>query len=196
MAVSHRWGCLGFLGFTSRFDSIAGPGSSVWFEFHCSSSICPRQEARIHHEVQQRLQDVAKNVHIGNGRVKSQRGVPVDIFVSHRVKWPHEYILSGQNMCRISHNQLVPIQWMSGFCRGMREEQNQSAKDYILDYVMNLLDDAQYFSWSSAKTNHIILLYNDGAGKKIGGWSEVEKIDRVRRAHTKRHGNPQAVQNV
>ena len=51
-----------------------------------------RQEACIQQEVQQRLQD--KNVHTGNGRVKSQRGGPVDIFMSHRIKWPHEYVLS------------------------------------------------------------------------------------------------------
>ena len=32
--------------------------------------------------------------------------------------------------------------------------------------------------------------------REIGGSSEVEKIDRVRRAHAQRHGNPQAVHNV
>ena len=65
-----------------------------------------------------------------------QRGGPVDIFVSHRVKWPHEYVLSGQNKDRISYNQLSPVQWMTGFCRAMREEQNQSIKDCMLDYVI------------------------------------------------------------
>ena len=152
-----------------------------------------RQEARIQQEVQQRLQDLAKNV--TTGRVKSQRGGPVDFFVAHRVKWPHEYVLSGQNKDRVSYNQLSPVQWMSGFCRNMREEQNQSIKDCMLDYVINLLDDAQDFSWSSAKASHAVLLCRMEQGE-IGGWSEVEKIDRVRRAHAQRHSTPQTGQNV
>ena len=85
---------------------------------------------------------------------------------------------------------------MSGFCRNVREEQNQGIKDCMLDYVINLLDDAQDFSWSSAKASHAVLLCRMEQGK-IGGWSEVEeKIDRVQRAHAQHHGTPQAVQNV
>ena len=58
----------------------------------------------------------------------------------------------------------------------MREEQNQTVKDCMLDYVINLLDDAQHFSWSSAKASHAVLLCRMEQGK-IGGWSEVEKIN-------------------
>ena len=84
---------------------------------------------------------------------------------------------------------------MSGFCRGMREEQNQGVKDCMLDYVINFLDDAQDFSWFSAKASHAVLLCRMEQGE-IGGWFEVEKIDEVRRDHAQRHGNPQLVQNV
>ena len=56
-----------------------------------------------------------QNIHTGNGWVKSQRGGPADIFVSHSVKWPHEYVLSGQNKDRFSYNRLSPIQWMHVF---------------------------------------------------------------------------------
>ena len=129
-----------------------------------------RQEARIQQEVQQRLQDLAKNVHSSNGRAKSQRGGPVDIFVSHRVKWPHEYILSGQNKDRISCNQLSPIQWTSGFCRAMREEQNHDIIDCMLDYVINLLDDAQDFLLVLCKGQSCGPALQNGAG---GDWQLV-----------------------
>ena len=59
-----------------------------------------RQETRIQQEVQQRLQDLAKNVHSGNGRVKSQRGGPVDIFVSHRIKWPMSTFFMDRTMTK------------------------------------------------------------------------------------------------
>ena len=84
---------------------------------------------------------------------------------------------------------------MSGFCRNMREEENQSVKDCMLDYVINLLNDAQDFSWSFAKAWYAVLLCRMEQGK-IDGWLEVEKIDRVRRVHNQRHTTPQVVQNV
>ena len=52
----------------------------------------------------------------------------MDFFVNHRIKWPHEYVLSGQNKDRVTYNQLTPLQWMSVFCRGMKEELNEKIK--------------------------------------------------------------------
>ena len=62
-----------------------------------------RQEAHIYQG------DLAKNVHTDNGRIKSQRGGLVDIFVFYRVKWPHKYVLSGQNKDRIYQFTIQPI---------------------------------------------------------------------------------------
>ena len=68
------------------------------------------------------------------------------MFVSNRVGWPHEFVLSDQNKDRVSYNQLSPIQWMAGFCRTIREETNVHTKENMLDYVINLLKDGQDFS--------------------------------------------------
>ena len=74
------------------------------------------EEARIQVEVQNHM--LAYNAKPSTEKIKSQRrgGVCADVFVSNRVKWPHEFILSGQNKDRISYNQLSPIQWMGGAC--------------------------------------------------------------------------------
>ena len=82
----------------------------------------------------------------------------MDIFVANRVKWPHEYVLSGQSKDLVTYNQLSPIQWMAGFCRTIREEPDSKNKEFMLDYVINLLDDATDFSWASAKACHAVLL--------------------------------------
>ena len=58
----------------------------------------------------------------GMGKIKSQRGGAVEVFVSHKVTWPHEFVQSSQNKDRITYNQLSPVQWMAGFCRIIREE--------------------------------------------------------------------------
>ena len=68
-----------------------------------------RQEAYIQKEVQARLLHLADRVKAGNDKIKSQRGGSVDVFISKSVKWPHEYVLAGQNKDRISYNQLSPI---------------------------------------------------------------------------------------
>ena len=79
----------------------------------------PRQlrgEARVQVEVQNRLRHLADNVKSGMGKIKSQRGEAVDVFVNHKVRLPHKFVLSGQNKDRVSYNQLSPVQWMAGFC--------------------------------------------------------------------------------
>ena len=150
-----------------------------------------REEARIQEEVQTRLRHLADNVKPGMTKLKSQRGGAVDVFVNHKVRWPHEIVLSGQNKDRVTYNQLSPIQWIAGFCRTIREESDIAVREHMLDFVIDLLDDATDFSWASAKASHAVLLCRMEQGK-IKNWSETEKIDRVHRAHAQRHGTAQS----
>ena len=59
------------------------------------------------------------------------------------------------------HTQIIILtmgQWMAGFCRAMREESDQNSKEAMLDYLIFSLDDANDFSWTSAKASHAVLL--------------------------------------
>ena len=40
----------------------------------------------------------------------------------------------------------------------MREESSIQNRDFMLDYLINLLEDATDFSWASAKASHAVLL--------------------------------------
>ena len=53
-------------------------------------------------------------------------------------------------------------------------------KENMLDYLINLLDDAHDFFWTSAKSSHAVLLSRMEQGE-IKTWADTEKIDRVRR---------------
>ena len=57
---------------------------------------------------------------------KLQRG-GIEVFVKHKARRPHEYVLAGDNKKCDTYNQLAMDQWMAGFCRAMREETNQIA---------------------------------------------------------------------
>ena len=121
-----------------------------------------------------------------SNKVKSQRGGQVDVFVRTRVKWPHEFVLSGSSKERTSYDQLTMPQWMAGFCRTMREETNQNLKDHMLNYLIDLMDEANDFSWSAAKASHAVLLCRMEQGE-VTGYDQVDRIDRIRRANTQKH---------
>ena len=161
---------------------------------HVPHSIPPpsrlREEASIQEEVQSKLRHLADNVKPGMTKLMSQRGGSVDVFINHKVRWPHEFVLSGQNKDRVTYNQLSPVQWMAGFCQTIREESDTAVREHMLDYVIDLLDDATDF-WASAKASHAVLLCRMEQGE-IKSWSETEKIDRIRSAHAQRHTTAQS----
>ena len=145
-----------------------------------------REEARIHLEVQNRLKQLADQARPGTEKIKSQSVGSIKVFVQNRVKWPHEFVLSGQDKDRLSYNQLSPIHWVAGFCRAIQEESSIQNRDYMLNYLINVLEDATDFSWASAKASHAVLLCRMEQGE-TKSWAGTEKIDRVRRAHAYRH---------
>ena len=100
--------------------------------------------------------------------------------------------MSGSNKERITYNQLSLVQWMAGFCRTMRDESNIEIRNNMLNYVINLLDGAQDFSWSSAEANHAVLLCR--MEQEVSGWSDTDRTDRIQRPHAQRDF-PQTVQN-
>ena len=71
----------------------------------------------------------------------------------------------------------------------MREENLQN-RDFMLHFVINIMEEAMDFSWSTAKASHAVLLCNMEQGE-IECWHQVEKIDRVRHCHTPRHTSGQ-----
>ena len=108
------------------------------------------------------------------------------MFVNKRVKWPQEYVLSGAKKERISYDSLTMGQWVTGFCRSMQEESDGIQKNSMIDYLIALLEDANDFSWQAAKASHTVLLCRMEQGE-ITDYTQVDRIDRIRRAHAQRH---------
>ena len=102
--------------------------------------------------------------------------------MKNKVKWPHKYVLLGSSKERISYDHLSTVQWVAGFCRIMKEEENSDVKDCMLDYLVALLDDAQDFFGEAAKASHAMLLCRMEQGE-VESYSDVEKTDQIRRAN-------------
>ena len=57
-------------------------------------------------------------------------------------------------------------------------------KNAVLDYLSKIMEDANNFSWQSAKASHAVLLCRMEEGKVE--WSETTKMDRIRHAHAQK----------
>ena len=75
---------------------------------------------------------------------------------------------------------------MAGFGRTMREESDPETRQYMLDYMISLMDDANDFSWISAKASHVVLLCRMEQGE-VKSYSDVLAIDWIRRANAQKH---------
>ena len=146
-----------------------------------------REDSMIQSKVEQTLQELSELAKTGTiQKLKSQRGGQVEVLVKNRVKWPHEYVLFGLNKERVSYDQLSVTQWVAGFGRTMREESDPEVRQYMLDYMISLMDDANDFSWISAKASHAVLLCRMEQGE-IKSYSDVLAIDWIRRANAQKH---------
>ena len=116
-----------------------------------------RQNTIVQAQVEKWLRELSEADKSGI-KQKSLRGGPIEVIVPHRVKWPHEYVLSGSSKERVSYDHLSKTQWMAGFCRIMRDEKNLDNQRGMLDYLISLLDDANDFSWDAAKASHAVLV--------------------------------------
>ena len=73
---------------------------------------------------------------------------------------------------------------MSGFSVIVRDESDMSTKTQMLDYLCELMDDAQDFGWSAAKGVHAVLLCCMEENKVA--WHQTEKVDCIRRSHAQK----------
>ena len=118
---------------------------------------------QIQDAVDQRLKELT--ILNEKGTFKSQRGGQEPIFVKCQVSWPQNYILSGTAKNRVSYDSLSVFQWVCGLCNIIREKQNVKTKNCMLDYMTEIMEDAQDFGWASAKGAHALLLCQMEEGK-------------------------------
>ena len=144
-----------------------------------------RNDALIQRQVDQRLKDLTNPDTTGT-KIKSLRGGPVEVVVPNRVKWPQEFVLSGFKKERVQYDQLSVVQWVAGYCRILREEQNPQVKEHMVDYLIALMEDAHDFSWDAARASHAVLLCRMEQDE-VKNYSETDKLDRIRRANAQRH---------
>ena len=128
-----------------------------------------KQDVLLQAKVEERLQELTELAKIKN-----------------QVKWPHEFVLSGTNRERVTYDQLNVTQWVAGFGRTIREESDPKLRAHMLEYMIALMDDANNFSWTSAKASHAVLLCRMEQGE-VKGYDDTMAIERIRRANAQKN---------
>ena len=109
------------------------------------------------------------------------------------VHWPHNFILTGTKKTRQTYCDLTITQRVSRFVQCIQEEKSDAARECILDYLNNIMEDVSDFSWGAAKASHAISLTNMEAD--CLKWTDTDTLDRIRRAHAQRHVNSGQITN-
>ena len=145
-----------------------------------------KEDPKIRQQVKARMEELK---HINDrdcqGKFKSQRSTNDDVTVKFKIPWPQNQVLSGSTRSRPSYDQLNVFQWVSGFARIAQDESNIDVKNKMLEYLADLMEDAQDFSWASAKAAHAVALCRMEDGKL--SWNDTIGLDRVRRAHAQKN---------
>ena len=139
--------------------------------------------------VQKQVEEIFNQLASGDitgTKFKSLRGGPVEVVVSNRVKWPHEFVLLGSNKERIQNDQLTTVQWVAGYCCILREGRDPMIREQMLDYLISLMEDPHDFSWDATRASHAVLLCRMEQGE-VKTYLETDKLDRIRRANAQRH---------
>ena len=69
-------------------------------------------------------------------------------------------------------------------CTIIREEKQTKVRNAMLEYVSDIMENAQDFGWASAKGAHTLILCKMEEEKF--DWSMTEKIDQLRWAHAQK----------
>ena len=144
-----------------------------------------KQDTRIQAQIQKRLDELkAINEQDDKGKFKSQRTLNDNVSVKCKIPWPQNQVLSGSTRSRPSYDNLTVFQWVTGFARIAQEESNIEIKNQMLEYLAEIMEDAQDFSWASAKACHAVVLCRMEDGKL--SWDDTQNLDRIRRAHAQK----------
>ena len=99
-----------------------------------------------------------------------------------KLVWPHESILGGVNMKRVTYDPLTLTQWVKDFCKNILKESCNERKYIMVSYFIDLMEDATDFAWQRAKAAHAVSFCEMEWGSLQ--WEDMGRIDLIRRAHS------------
>ena len=124
-----------------------------------------KENSVIQKQVDDRLNDYQGSQAVAQtGKLRSQRGGNNNVPIKKLAPWPQNYILTGPTKGRPTYDQLNQTQWVTG-CLKAAMDLPQPDRDFKLEYLICLMEDASDFSFESAKACHAVVLTTYELGK-------------------------------
>ena len=142
-----------------------------------------QQASDIQRQVHDRYQQLERNAQHSSGIDYNSlfelfKNVEKSKSVEKKLKWPNDHVYIGTDRKKPTYDQLDECQWMLGFLRQRQSESNQVIRENMIEYLVELLQDAVDFSWPSAKGSHYVLIHRLADG--LASWSDLSSVHNVR----------------
>ena len=94
-------------------------------------------------------------------------------------------MLSGSSNSSVSYDQLNPFTFIVGFVSQIRDEKDIEIKNAMLEYLRDLYEDTNDFSFHAAKNCHAAACSRMEEHRL--DWLDIFGLDRCRRHYAQRH---------
>ena len=144
-----------------------------------------RDNAQLRRKVDTRIQqwEDQQKLDIQGKKLKSGLHRHQEGHVLVNVNWPHEFCFSQDRSCP-TYDDLSQMQFTQGFIGCVLEESDVNVRQNMLEYLQQLIQDAQETNWFTAKSAHKVLLIEMERGKI--SWKDVRLIHQMRARYTQR----------
>ena len=173
---------------TLRTSNVTQPTTDVADEHNFLPPLASLQQtADIQQRVQQRYKELEDQVENPQGTVGNLVNLLVKNSVKNKenskLKWPQDHVYVGIHRRNPTYDQLEECQWFLGFLKQRQAETDHVIREHMIEYLVELMQDAVDFGWPSAKGAHFVLVHRIGDG--MANWSDISSVHKIRERYTK-----------
>jgi hypothetical protein len=97
-----------------------------------------------------------------------------------KILWPHDFVMGYGSKAGLSYKDLDQVQWTLGYAAIVEQEQDPTIARLMLQHLQNLMQDAQFSGFETAKYAHGMILSHLECGRYT--WRDVLTMSEVRRS--------------
>ena len=97
--------------------------------------------------------------------------------------WPQDHVHVGIDRRKPTYDQLDECQWVLGFLRQRQIAKSSIVKENMIEYLIDVLQDAVDFSFPVAKGAHFVLTHRMIDG--LVSWEDLDSVQKIRERYAK-----------
>ena len=153
--------------------------------------------------IQRQVQERYRELETANESSKGTLDNILEYFVKNSEKkakdpakgmWPQDHVFVGTHRRKPTYDDLDECQWLLGFLRQRQIAKSSVVRENMIEYLIDLLQDAVDFSWPAAKGAHFVVTHRIIDG--LATWENLDSVQKIRERFAKSNGNQSGNGNV